>query len=99
MENYKTLLNSNTYFISLKNLELGKKYKVTNFEIVITKYGQKLLVILDNNLKVILPDHFSKKFTVNDIEEMNSNPVKFTLIYKGLEKLSNGYSKHLVIFE
>jgi hypothetical protein len=61
-------------------------------------YGPKLLVILDTNLRVILPDHFANKFTEIDVEEMNSNPIKFTLIYKGLEKLSNGYSKHLVIF-
>jgi len=99
MENYLAFLNSNSDFTSLKDLELEKKYKVTNFEIVETKYGPKLLVTLDNILKVILPDRFTKKFTVNQIEEMNSNPVKFTLIYIGMEKKCNGYSRHLVTFE
>jgi hypothetical protein len=72
---------------------------VTNLEIIKTKYGPKLQATLDSNLRVILPDHFAKKFTENDLKIINSDPVKFNLIYKGLEKLSNGYTKHFVSFE
>jgi hypothetical protein len=85
--------------IPLRDLELEKKYTVTRFEIIKTMYGPRVLVILDSKLRVILPDYFAKKITEKDTEKMNSNPVKFTLIYKGLETFSNGYKKHFVSFE
>jgi hypothetical protein len=91
MENYISILNSNTKNIPLRDLELEKKYTVTSFEIAKTMYGPKLWVTLDSNLRIILPDHFANKFTEKDLKEMNSIPVKYTLIYKDLEELSNGY--------
>lgn len=103
MENLKTLLNScnSQYdFVRLSDLEQGKEYEVSLFKYVDTKYGKKIVVILDNKLNVILPDRFLDVFTKENIELYNTkSKTKFNLIYKGEKKLNKGKTMHLIDFE
>jgi len=103
MENLKALLNScnSQYdFVKCYELEQGKKYEVSVFKYVNTKYGKKVVVILDNKLQVFLPDRFLEKFTKEKIELYNQkSKTKFNLIYSGEKKLNNGKTMHLIDFE
>ena len=102
MEKLKALLNNcNTQheFVKLCDLEQEKKYEVTCFENINTKFGKKISVILDSKYKVILPDRFSTVFTKEIISTYNQkSKTKFNLIYNGLKNLKNGKTMHLIDF-
>lgn len=97
LENFKTLLNkcndSNHKFVKLCNLEEGKKYEVTGFENINTRYGKKVTVILNDEYKIILPDDY--------INICNENMTKYNLSSNRLNLTYNGlkYSRHLINFE
>lgn len=103
MENLKALLNNCNLqydFVKCYELEQGKKYEVSVFKYVKTKYGKKVVVILDNKLQVFLPDRFLKEFTKEKIELYNQkSKTKYNLIYNGEKKLNNGKTMHLIDFE
>jgi len=103
IENLKELLNkcnSQYDFIKVCELEHEKKYEVTCFENINTKFGKKISVVLDNKYKIILPDRFLNEFTKEKISTYNQNSkTKINLIYNGLKKLKNGKSMHLIDFE
>ncbi|KAE9543726.1 hypothetical protein AGLY_002122 [Aphis glycines] len=79
MENFKELLNKcNTQyeFVKICDLEQGKKYEVTCFENINTKFGKKISVILD---KMVKERHLEKLLKSNYKWDMESfiNNVKY----------------------
>lgn len=57
----KALVNKPSYkheYVKVINLIQGDTYDITFIEFIKTKYRQKILVILDYKLKVILPDKY-----------------------------------------
>ena len=85
-------------FKKLCDLEIDKLYKTSNFTILKTKYGNKLSVILDEELKMIFPDRFMNIVkTDKDLENLNSK--SYNLIYKGERSLNNGKFIHEIKFE
>ncbi|KAE9522933.1 hypothetical protein AGLY_016564 [Aphis glycines] len=88
MENFKELLNKcNTQyeFVKICDLEQGKKYEVTCFENINTKFGKKISVILD---KMVKERHLEKLLKSNYKWDMESfiNNVKY---YDKQEKTYN----------
>lgn len=48
-------------FVKLVNLKIEQEYEITFFEFIITKYVEKLTVLLNIKLKLILPNTHIKK--------------------------------------
>lgn len=76
----------------LRDLETNKPFKTSNWEFINTKFGVKLIVVLDNKFKVVLPDRFNN-FNVTELNKSN-----LMMTYKGLKKMGNGNSLHLIDF-
>ena len=105
MENFKASLNKcgNTQFdfVKLDTLEQGKKYEVTFCESFDTEHGKTITVVLDNKIRVFLPNRYfdNDEMTDENISLYKNSKTKFNLIYKGMKKLNKGKSKHLIDFE
>ena len=103
MENLKTLLNkcNEKYeFVKLDSLEQGKNYEITFFEYIITKNGNTITAVLENKIRVFLPNRFNNEITDENILLYNNHSkTKLNLIYKGMKKINNGKSMHLIDFE
>lgn len=84
-------------FIKLSDLEIGREYLTSHYEIINTKYGNKLAVTLDMKFKIFLPDKYLHIFSDgNEIENANSN--NFKIVYNGKKTLSNSYVFHDISF-
>jgi len=105
MENFKTLLNKRNEkyeFVKLDSLEQEKKYEITFFEYINTKKGTTITVVLENKIRVFLPNSFNDDITDENILFYNKHSktnTKLKLIYKGMKKINNGKSMHLIDFE
>ncbi len=88
MEGVKERFNAlkPTEFVNLRDLEVGKSYSASDFKTLKTKYGNKVIVTLDDKLKIFLPQRYYNKFG-NDEELQNLN---CKLTYNGPVKMKNG---------
>jgi hypothetical protein len=73
-------LHINNNYISLKSLEVNKKFKIKSFSKCSTAYGEKVFVNLGES-KTILPQRFSIKFTNEMIENLNDEIRNGNIIY------------------
>jgi len=56
-----TRLNKKGYkyeYVKLSDLKVDEKYKTNDFEIINTKFGNRVTVILSNKYKLFLPDKY-----------------------------------------
>lgn len=83
-------INNYGEFIPLRNLELHKYYKISEFKY----YNDKLTVCLDGSLRVFLPDRFAKNITMEDVDELNRKDC--ALLYEGMKSISRDRSMHCV---
>lgn len=94
-----TRLNKKGYkyeYIKLSDLSVDEKYKANDFEIINTKFGNRVSVILNNKYKLILPDKYLDIIS-QYLYEMND--FEIFIIYKGKKNLNNGQTVHLMEFE
>lgn len=81
-------LNSECFvqqFVTLKSLEVGKKYKINSFSKCKTVWGEKVIVQIDDT-KTVLPARFNDKLSPQAIEELNkdiSTGIKIFLVSRG----------------
>lgn len=59
-------------FVSIKNLELGKKFKIESFSKCTTVWGEKVVIHVDE-FKTVLPARFVEKFTPEVLKELNES--------------------------
>lgn len=94
-----TRLNKKGYkyeYIKLSDLKIDEKYKANSFEIINTKFGNKVSVILNNKFKLLLPN---KYLDIISQHLYLMNETEIFIIYKGKTNLDNGKSVHLIEFE
>lgn len=88
------LSNSETAFVSISTLEMGRRYKITDLSKVNSVYGLRILVSLQGDRR-ILKSYLPKSFKLSDsyIENFINRDRRSVLflVYKGLK--SNGAYK------
>lgn len=55
------LMNKKSQILNIKNikeLEINKEYKATDFKFIDTKYGKSIIVTLNNEFKMFLPKRY-----------------------------------------
>lgn len=69
--------------IKIKDLIIGKKYKLYNIKVVQTNnFGRKIVVETEENC-IFLPERYSKAYNDKKINELTSLINKIALVYKG----------------
>lgn len=88
-------------YIKLSDLKIDEKYKATNFEIINTKYGDRVSVILNNKYNLFLPNRLFKTISEN-LYEMSLDKWNLDEWYiqcKGSKILDNGFIYHFIEFQ
>ena len=74
----------------LSELEIGKKYKANNFQLIDTQYGKKISILLHDKFKIFLPDRYTKSIEKSDLKTRNEKSVPVNITYNGLDEIKNG---------
>ena len=93
---FEKLNNSSVHFKRLAELELGKKYAATNFQIVDTPYGKSVTCMLDEGTCVHLPKRYVHSINETEMASLNSSLVHIT--YRGMKMAGNGKAMHVLDF-
>ena len=96
MASFLAQLNTPTFvaFSKLGDLTLGKPYLIVSAKLINTKYGKKVSVLLEGNIKVILPTRYTTLAESSDsklLEYLESG--KIYMIYRGI-KTSGSFKMH-----
>lgn len=92
-------LNAEDYkykYIQLSDLNINELYKISTFNKITTKYGERVSVLLDNRYMLILPYRFVNSISELDIDRYDG---EMYMIYKGKKNLDNGNLIHLIEFQ
>ena len=73
--------------IKVDQMLVNRKYPIVRAKLVNTKFGETVLLTIENSserlVKVFLSNKYSVLFTDEDIESLNSKSAQLNLIYKG----------------
>lgn len=79
--------------MSISSLEVGKKYLITEFKLVKTKFGQRLTVHFSNNNFVFLPPRFSERIrSQKQVDELNAIQEHY-FVFEGVDVQEHNYFK------
>jgi hypothetical protein len=84
--------------LSVKELALGRPYTIMNVARKSTKFGNTLLVTLQDGediLSIFLPKRYVCAFTDEDIKNINDKVIKYTVIYNGVNDTDKSYMMSL----
>lgn len=76
---------SNTVFIKIDDMEVGKPYNVTEWRYITTRYGEKLCFTLAEHGRLILPERISRQFSKDDTNN-NKCPKNLKIKFKGRDQ-------------
>nr|CAD7399271.1 unnamed protein product [Timema cristinae] len=66
-----------------KKIKVGRGYRITSIKTLNTRFGRRVLVVLDGNCNVWLPNHF---LLLTDAQVEDTAKVELMLVYKGISK-------------
>jgi hypothetical protein len=85
-----------TNVISIGDLDKGLKYPILLAARVTTKYGLSIVLTLRDDdkataVKVFLPRRYYSMFSDTDIEDINSQKVRYYLVYRGQSEKTKAF--------
>lgn len=83
--------------VKLVEIEVNKKFTISQFRAVDTVYGRRVLVVFEDGKAVWLPERF-KDLSDDYIEGLNKGK-KVVFIYKGKRNIASGREINDVEFE
>ena len=79
----------------LSELEQNVPYAVSDAKFVKTKFGEKIVVTLNDEFNIFLPDRYNKSLSDEEVRDM----IGLELIYKGTEECGAAHPRHLMEFK
>jgi len=85
----KFQMATSCHVVKIDSLEIDRKYPVIKAERVTTRFGESILLCIQNSttlnhFKIFLPKRYAETFTDDDLNAINTEKVKLNLIYKGM---------------
>ena len=93
---FDKLNNTSVHFKRLAELDIGKRYVATQFQIVDTPYGKSVMCTLDGGCSVHLPKRYVQMLNEGEIISLNNTLVHIT--YRGMKMAGNGKAMHMIDF-
>jgi hypothetical protein len=84
-------------YTPLAELELGKSYQIKYVEKKDLKHGESVLVTLDDERVIILPNRLTPLFLSEVIKVVNDGTGTLYMVYYGMKTL-NGKTMHHIAF-
>jgi hypothetical protein len=88
--------SSSTNAVSINSLDVGLKYPILLAARVTTKFGPSIVLTLRDDevstvVKVFLPGRYYSLFSESDIEDINSQKVRYYLVYRGQNEKTKAF--------
>jgi hypothetical protein len=85
-----------TNAVSINSLDVGLKYSILLAARVTTKFGPSIVLTLRDDevstaVKVFLPGRYYSLFSESDIEDINSQKVRYYLVYRGQSEKTKAF--------
>jgi hypothetical protein len=85
-----------THVISIGSLDVGLKYPILLATQATTPYGQSIVLTLRDDeeataAKVFLPGRYYSIFSDTDIDDINSQKIRYYLVYKGQNEKAKAF--------
>ena len=85
----KFQMATSCHVVNIDSLEVDRKYPIVKAERVTTRFGESILLCIQNSItlnlfKIFLPKRYAETFTDDDFNAINSEKVKLNLIYTGM---------------
>jgi len=85
--------------IQVSEMEVGRRYQISNARRIDTKYGSSVLITIDgfgdHPVNVFLPKRYSSIFTDDDICRIHSKRTVLHIIYNGTDERTKAYKMSL----